>query len=172
MVINCAGQPAFGPVETLDQKTLEELFAVHVFGSLNVIQATLDTLKKQKGVIVTISSFLGYYALPYLGALGAAKAAINALTQSLRVELKDRGVAVLLYGPPQTRTPFTGDRSKGRFASAEEVAVHLIRTIEKRKRESVKGRFFKIMNFVAPKALDALFFKAMVVKKDPRKGPF
>ena len=110
IVINSAGQAAFGSVAELDSKTLQDVFSVHVFGTLNVIQAALVAVKQQKGLIVNVSSFLGYYSLPYLGALGAAKGALNALTTSLRSELKGPGVDVLLFGPPQTDTPFQGGR--------------------------------------------------------------
>lgn len=49
IVINSAGQAAFGSVAELDQKTLLDVFSVHVFGTLNVIQGALVALKQQKG---------------------------------------------------------------------------------------------------------------------------
>ena len=171
IVINSAGQAAFGSVAELDPKTLQDVFSVHVFGTLNVIQAALPALKQQKGLIVNVSSFLGYYSLPYLGALGAAKGALNALTTSLRTELKGTGVDVLLFGPPQTDTPFQGGESKRKLASADDVAASLIKAMSRRKREVVKGTFFKIMNLFAPQRLDSLFYNAMVKNKDPRRGP-
>lgn len=164
VVITSSGVGAFGAVESIEASALEAMVRTNVIGTLNVIQAALPHLKQSRGMIVTITSFLGVYPLPYLGALGSTKAMINALSTAMRTELKPWGIKVLNFGPPETESEFHNDSgtSHRKRAKAGDVADKLVRAIRAEKREVIAGRFFKIMGFFAPKRLDALFSKAMV----------
>ncbi len=171
IVINSAASPAYGAVEDLEAEAFRTLIETNVISVLNVVQATLPYLKRNKGMVVTLTSFLGIYPLPYLGALGATKAMVNALTVALRSEIKGSGVKVLNYGPPETESEFHASEPKrtGRKrAKAEDVARSLVRSIEQEKRQVIYGRFFTILNCIAPSRLDALFYRAIVAKKEGR----
>lgn len=111
IVINNAGVGLAGPVATLDPLDLELVLAVDLFGPLYVIQAVVPHMRgRGHGQIINVSSVAGLQALPYLGGYAAAKAALDRLTEALRMELRGSGVAVTLVRPGTTRTGFATHR--------------------------------------------------------------
>jgi NAD(P)-dependent dehydrogenase (short-subunit alcohol dehydrogenase family) len=75
------------------------VFEVNVFGVLAVTQAMLPLLRKARGRIVNIGSVGGMISLPFGGSLTASKHAIEAITDSLRMELWPAGIRVTLLQP-------------------------------------------------------------------------
>lgn len=167
LVINCAGIGAYGSVATLTDDALSEVIEVNAYGVLHTMQAALPHLQASQGMIVNITSILGKRTLPYLSALAASKGVVDALTESMRLELKKDHIKVLSYGPPQMKTDFGGQSKRGerKLADPDDVAIRLVKAIEKEKREVIEGKFFTTMNFFAPKLIDKLFYKIMVEKK-------
>ncbi|WP_123366617.1 SDR family NAD(P)-dependent oxidoreductase [Pseudomonas brassicacearum] len=104
LIVSAAMQPV-GAVETIARVDLERLFAVNVFGALEVIQGLLPALRRSKGRIVLFSSLAGRMALPLVGAYAATKFAIEGLADSLRRELRSSGVSVSLVEPGGVNTP-------------------------------------------------------------------
>lgn len=104
LIISAAMQPV-GAVETITRADLERLFAVNVYGALEVVQGLLPALRRSKGRIVLFSSMAGRMAPPLLGAYAATKFAVEALADSLRRELRSCGVSVSLVEPGGVDTP-------------------------------------------------------------------
>lgn len=116
ILINNAGVGVVGPVESLAVADLETVFAVNVIGALATIQAVLPHMRlRRRGHIINVSSVVGVHALPYAGGYAASKAALDRLSESLRMELHGSGIAVTLFRPGTTKTPFATKRlGKGR----------------------------------------------------------
>jgi NAD(P)-dependent dehydrogenase (short-subunit alcohol dehydrogenase family) len=92
------GQP--GAVEDLRREVLEEQFAANVFGWHQLTKACLPLLRANgQGRIVHCSSVLGLVALKWRGAYNASKFAMEALADTLRLELRDSGIHVILIEP-------------------------------------------------------------------------
>jgi NAD(P)-dependent dehydrogenase (short-subunit alcohol dehydrogenase family) len=72
---------------------------VNVVGQLRVIQAFLPTLRRSRGRIVLMGSVGGRSALPFLGAYAMSKFALEAMADSLRVELAPFGMRVAIIEP-------------------------------------------------------------------------
>jgi NAD(P)-dependent dehydrogenase (short-subunit alcohol dehydrogenase family) len=104
-LINNAGVAIGGPLEVLRIKEVEDVFAVNVFGLLRMTQAALPLLRQAKGRIVNVSSIAGRLAAPGLGAYSASKFAVEALSDSLRRELKRQGISVSVIEPGPIQTP-------------------------------------------------------------------
>ncbi len=104
-LINNAGIAVTGPLEFLPMVDLREQFEVNVIGQIAVIQAFLPLLRKKPGRIVNLGSMSGKLALPYLGPYAASKFALEALTDSLRVELRPWGIRVSMIEPGNIATP-------------------------------------------------------------------
>jgi NAD(P)-dependent dehydrogenase (short-subunit alcohol dehydrogenase family) len=104
LIVSAAMQPV-GAVETIARTDLERLFAVNVYGALEVVQGLLPALRRSKGRIVLFSSMAGRMAPPLLGAYAATKFAVEALADSLRRELRSSGVSVSLVEPGGVNTP-------------------------------------------------------------------
>jgi NAD(P)-dependent dehydrogenase (short-subunit alcohol dehydrogenase family) len=104
-LINNAGIPLGGPLEFLPLDDMRWQFEVNFFGAIAVTQAFLPLLRRDRGRIVNISSSNGLLALPFLGPCAASKFALEAVSDSWRVELKPLGIAVALVEPGAVSTP-------------------------------------------------------------------
>ena len=81
---------------------------VNVVGQVAVTQALLAMIRTARGRVVLMSSVGGRGGLPYLAAYNASKAAISAVGDSLRQEMRPFGVKVSIIEPGAIATPFWG----------------------------------------------------------------
>jgi NAD(P)-dependent dehydrogenase (short-subunit alcohol dehydrogenase family) len=93
-LINNAGLSLNGPLELLAMADIKRLMDVNVIGLLAVTKAFLPMLRQGRGRIVNISSGHGLLAIPDKSAYAASKFAVQAISDSLRVELQPFGIAV------------------------------------------------------------------------------
>jgi NAD(P)-dependent dehydrogenase (short-subunit alcohol dehydrogenase family) len=104
-LVNNAGIAIAMPLEFLPLDELRRQLDVNVTGQIAVTQAFLPQLRRSRGRIVFVGSIAGKSALPFLGAYAASKHALEAIADTLRVELRPFGVAVSLVEPGTIRTP-------------------------------------------------------------------
>jgi len=104
-LINNAGIPCAGPIEHVPLSEFRNVFETNVIGAIAVTQAFLPLLLESRGIIVNISSVSGSVAQPFLGPYAASKAALEALSDSLRRELIPTGVRVVVVQPGSVQTP-------------------------------------------------------------------
>jgi NAD(P)-dependent dehydrogenase (short-subunit alcohol dehydrogenase family) len=103
-LVNNAGIAAAGPLEFLPIEVFRHQLEVNVTGQVAVTQALLPALRRGRGRVVFIGSIAGKSALPFLGAYGASKHALEAVADSLRVELAPWGIAVTIVEPGSIKT--------------------------------------------------------------------
>jgi NAD(P)-dependent dehydrogenase (short-subunit alcohol dehydrogenase family) len=104
-LVFCAAMQPVGPVELIRRADLERLFAVNVFGTLQLVQGVLPALRRAHGRIVLFSSLAGRVAAPMLGAYASSKFCLEGLADALRRELRPSGVSVTLIEPGGVDTP-------------------------------------------------------------------
>ena len=104
-LVNNAGIAVAAPLEFLPLDALREQLEVNVVGQIAVTQALLPSLRTARGRIVNIGSISGRVALPFVGPYTASKFALEALTDSLRVELRPWGIHVAIVEPGVIATP-------------------------------------------------------------------
>jgi NAD(P)-dependent dehydrogenase (short-subunit alcohol dehydrogenase family) len=104
-LVNNAGISGGAPTEVLPLDDLRRMLEVNVIGVVATTQAFLPLLRKGKGRIVCIGSIGGRMAVPFLAAYSMSKAAVSALCDSLRGELRPWGMHVSLVEPGAIRTP-------------------------------------------------------------------
>jgi NAD(P)-dependent dehydrogenase (short-subunit alcohol dehydrogenase family) len=105
VLVNGAGYALRGPVEALSTAAVEHHFATNVFGLLAVTRAFLPAMRaRRSGRVINLSSIVGRFVLPGLGAYSASKFALEALSDALRMELADFGVSVVLIEPSWVAT--------------------------------------------------------------------
>ena len=104
-LVNNAGTALAMPLEFLPLDQLRRQLEVNLVGHVAVTQALLPNLRSARGRIVNVGSIAGRSALPFLGAYAASKHALEAFTDSLRVELRPFGIAVTVIEPGTIATP-------------------------------------------------------------------
>ena len=113
IVINNAGYALAGSVEDCSLEEVKNQMETNFFGTWRVCQAVLPQMRKQGyGTIINISSLAGLIALPFQAAYCASKFAVEALTETLRLEVKPFGIKVCLIEPGDFRTKVTQNRVK------------------------------------------------------------
>ncbi|MCJ8354201.1 SDR family NAD(P)-dependent oxidoreductase [Novacetimonas hansenii] len=107
VLVNNAGFGAVAPVELTAPETARALFETNVLGTLAMVRAVAPHMRRRRaGVIVNVSSTVTVKTLPLIGVYSASKAAVNAFTASLALEMQPFGVRAHLVLPgraPQTR---------------------------------------------------------------------
>ena len=99
------GQP--GALEDIRPEVLRAQFEANVFGWHDLTARVIPAMRAQgQGRIVYCSSILGLMAAPYRGAYCASKFAIEALADTLRMELEGSGIKVSLIEPGPIATRF------------------------------------------------------------------
>jgi NAD(P)-dependent dehydrogenase (short-subunit alcohol dehydrogenase family) len=104
-LVNNAGIGVGGPLEYFPLDTMREIFEVNLFGVLAVTQAFLPMLRQARGRVVNISSTASQTVAPFHGPYTASKCALNAITQSMRMELLPHGVHVCVVICGSVATP-------------------------------------------------------------------
>lgn len=99
-VVNNAGYSQLGAVEDVTRDELRDQFETNVFGTIELTARVLPVFREQRaGTVVFISSVCARVAVPYLGSYSASKAALEALVDALRREMRGTGVGVHLVEP-------------------------------------------------------------------------
>lgn len=111
ILINAAGiGDERAPAESLDIDAWQRVLDVDLRGTFLISRAAGAAMLAQgSGAIVNLSSICGFGAFPGRSAYGAAKAAVNHLTQTLASEWGPRGIRVNAVAPAYTRTPMVAD---------------------------------------------------------------
>jgi NAD(P)-dependent dehydrogenase (short-subunit alcohol dehydrogenase family) len=98
-LVNNAGVAQPAPLELIPLEELRRQLEVNFIGQIAVTQAFLPQLRRARGRIVNVSSIGGRVASPALGAYAASKFAIEAASDSMRMELHPWGIDVSVIEP-------------------------------------------------------------------------
>ncbi len=109
VLANNAGYGQGGMIEDTPIDQVREVFETNVFGALETIRAVLPTMREQKsGVILNLSSVVGLVSYRGGGFYAATKHALEAMSESLAVEVAPWGIKVIAIEPGPFRTDFAG----------------------------------------------------------------
>ncbi|MDR2642655.1 MAG: SDR family NAD(P)-dependent oxidoreductase [Planctomycetaceae bacterium] len=117
ILINNAGVGATSLIEATKRDTLRWIFEVNFFSLFEMTQLAIPLLKESAAsevnkklkiypMIINLSSIVGLRGVPHYGVYGAAKFAVNGLSETMRAELKQHGIDVLTVCPGTTATEF------------------------------------------------------------------
>ena len=111
VLVNNAGSVLHGAVEDVPIARASEYLEVNVLAPTRLVQLVLPHMRAQRsGTIVNVSSVAGEIALPLGSWYYAAKHALEGLSDTLRMEVEQFGIDVVIIQPGIIRTEF-GDRS-------------------------------------------------------------
>lgn len=179
ILVNNAGIAVLGNVENVPLEAYQENLQINFFAPLALIKAVIPGMKRKKrGQIINISSGVGKRGLPGASSYCVSKFALNALTESIRVELSSFGIDVLSFSPGLTQTafhsrlkifgPLDEDFTGGNLGTPEDTAKRLIQASEKSEREvtvSFRTRVAIHLNYWFPSVLDKILERNIQVAK-------
>ena len=141
ILIPCAGICRASTVDDLKIAELEEIVRINFLGMVYLIEAALPSmLERGNGHIAGISSMAGLRGIPFEPAYSASKAAVAAYLESLRTELRQRGITVTTVFPGYVQTPLLdeingmmgADMSRGKALTASDAAATIMKGIERK----------------------------------------
>lgn len=112
VLINNAGYGAIGPLLDGGVEALRRQFETNVFSIVGVTRALFPLLRRNKGLVVNIGSVSGVLVTPFAGAYCASKAAVQAMSDALRMELAPFGIRVMEVQPGAIDTQFANNASQ------------------------------------------------------------
>ena len=146
VVINNAGMGIGGSLELATSEEIELQIGTNFMGCVNVCQAVLPVMRRQKeGRIINRSSIGGVMGLPYQGFYSASKFAIEGFTEALAAEVRGFGIKVSMVEPGDFATNFTARRRNSEETAKNEAYkdsfARSLAIIEKEENGGLKPEF-------------------------------
>lgn len=158
-----------------DRAVFQDILDINVMGTLNTFQPFVAVMRAAgAGTLVGIASVAGFRGLPGSGAYCASKAAVITYLESLRVELRDTGIAVVTISPGYIATPMTEKNPYPMpfLMLADRAAQRMVDAIERRRRHVVipwqMGVVGVLLKMMPRPIYDAAFVRAP--RKPRREG--
>lgn len=124
ILVNNAGYGQMGPLADISVEQMHKQFETNLFGPASLAQRVIPAMIKQKsGMIVNISSISGVVPSAFAGVYCASKAAMNAWSDTLRMELKPFGVKVITVQSGAIESNF-GKTAAESFAFGKEASIY------------------------------------------------
>jgi NAD(P)-dependent dehydrogenase (short-subunit alcohol dehydrogenase family) len=102
-----------GAVEDIPADAMRAIFQSNVFGWHELTNAVLPVMRAQgQGRVVQCSSVLGFVGAPWRGAYNATKFALEGLTDTLRIEMRDTDIDIILIEPGPIRSEFRANSAR------------------------------------------------------------
>ena len=174
VLINNAGISHRSAYRRTDPAVTRRVMEVNFFGSVHCTRAALDALLAARGLVIVISSVAGFAPLIARTGYAAAKHALHGFFDSLRVELADDGVGVLLVCPSFIatgidRNALGGDGAPARHAQqivgvralADDVAADILHAARSGRQLLLPGRMAKLAWWVS-RLFPGYYARAMV----------
>jgi len=164
-LVNNAGIVVSGPLEFLTIDDIWRQFHVNFIGHIAVIHAFLPHLRTGRGRIINVTSIGGRQAVPFMGPYCASKAALEAISDSLRMELKKWNIPVSIVTPGTVLTPI--------WEKSERIARDKALSFPKEETELYGTDFEKVLDAPAkmqkmgihPEKVANVIFHILVTKK-------
>mgnify|MGYP005854916629 CR=1 FL=1 len=182
VLVNNAGISMRALFQEVDLEVFRQVMNTNFWGTVYATKFCLPEILKSKGSIIGISSINGYRGTPARTAYTASKFAMNGFFESLRTEVMNQGVHILVAAPGFTASNIRNNaltahgqaqgaspRDEGKMMTAEEVAEEIFKACVKRKRDLVltsQGKLAVFFNKWAPKFMDGVVYREMAKEKD------
>ena len=152
VLVNNAGFELVGRSNEIALEQIEEIMRINFLASCAMTQAVVHgMIERGRGTIVDVASVAAYACPPFLTYYSASKAALEAVSVSLRWELKRHGIHVVTVYPGPIRTPM-GDRALAGYrgtpttglpwGTPQVLAGRIVRAIKRRRGTVIYPRFY------------------------------
>ncbi len=115
ILVNNAGYGQMGPLSDIPVERIRQQYETNVIGSVSLTQRAIPAMiEAGKGMIVNISSVSGTFTTPFAGVYCSSKAALNSISDAMRIELAPFGIKVITVRPGGIKTRF-GNTAESRL---------------------------------------------------------
>jgi short-subunit dehydrogenase len=173
VLINNAGFGYWGTVEDTPAEVVREILDLNFDAPLFASQLVIPIMRAQgRGHIINVSSVVGRRGLPLSGIYCATKFALQGISESLRLEVKDDGIDVSIVNPAATHSEFGEHvrfgkvqarfKATGHVQPAEEVGKAIVKCIKKPRVEIYPNKLSRLLAWagaVAPGITDRVLYK-------------
>lgn len=182
IMLNNAGISMRALFQDVDLSVIKQVMDINFWGTVYCTKFALPKIIESKGSVVGISSIAGYKGLPGRTGYSASKFAMHGFLESLRIEMLNKGVHVLLACPGFTASNIRntaldakGDSqgespmNEGKIMSSEEVAEAIYKAVDNRKRDLIltsQGKMTVLANKFLPGFVDKKVFNHFANEKD------
>ena len=183
ILINNAGISMRALFIDLQLDVMRRLMDTNYWGTVYCTKFAMPYLLKSKGSLVGVISIGGYIGMPGRSAYAASKFAVRGFLDTVRVENRKTGLHVLVVAPGFTtsnirRAALLADgseqgetpRDENHMMSAEEVALHIYKSLVKRDRQLIltflQGKLTVFLGKFVPKYLDKLIYNTFAKEPD------
>ncbi|MBV9879541.1 MAG: SDR family oxidoreductase [Gemmatirosa sp.] len=140
VLVNNAGYGIAGAVEDTTVDEARAQFETNVLGPLRMCRAVLPHMRTARsGLIVNVSSIAGLVPVPFQAFYSASKAAIESMSEALRMEVRPFGIRVALLEPGDFRTGFTANRVRVAASAGSPYQERFERALGVMERDESKG---------------------------------
>lgn len=140
ILIHAAGNGYSGPIETSLPEDAINQMDINYFGALRLVNAAMPHMRaKRKGAIIFISSVGGEFSIPYQSLYSSSKAALNMLSNALRLEGKRYNIQSAIVEPGDCKTAFTAERKEIFADCPDEYKAEMQRAISRMERDEQNG---------------------------------
>lgn len=182
ILINNAGISMRALFQDLDLEVFRKVMDTNFWGAVYATKYCLPSILKNKGSIIGISSINGFRGTPARTAYTASKYAMNGFFESLRTEVMNEGVHVLVASPGFTASNIRSNaltangttqgespRDESNMMSPKDVADAIMKATKKRKRDLVlttQGKLAVFLNKWIPGIMDGMVYREMAKEPD------
>lgn len=182
ILINNAGISMRALFQDLELDVFRKVMDTNFYGAVYATKYCLPEILKSKGSIIGISSINGFRGTPARTAYTSSKYAMNGFFESLRTEVMNQGVHILVASPGFTasnirngaltakgKSQGESPRDESKMMSSEEVAKAILAATLKRKRDLVlttQGKLAVFLNKWIPSIMDGIVYKEMAREPD------
>jgi NAD(P)-dependent dehydrogenase (short-subunit alcohol dehydrogenase family) len=142
VLVNNAGQNAFGPILELPLERMRSTFETNVVGLLAVSQAVFPIMAEQhSGLLINVGSVVGILPTPFAAAYCASKSAVHMLSDVMRIEVAPFGINVVVVQPGGVKSSIADNAARdiGRYREETSHYHRVYSGIEKRAFASQDG---------------------------------
>ncbi|MDR2010963.1 MAG: SDR family NAD(P)-dependent oxidoreductase [Bacteroidales bacterium] len=140
ILINNAGYGQFGTIEETGIEKARKQFDTNVFGLAAVTQKIIPLMRDSgNGRVINISSVAGFTSMPGGGWYSASKFAVEAISDSLRWELKQFGIKVVIIEPGPIKTGFANAVKDNVVLGTDGPYGNLVKKLTTESTKSIKG---------------------------------
>jgi NAD(P)-dependent dehydrogenase (short-subunit alcohol dehydrogenase family) len=161
-----AGIASFGPLQLTDQAAWARTVEVNLLGAYHTIRAALPAVIAQRGYVAVTASLASFAHAPHMSAYCATKAGVEAMSNSLRIEVAEHGVDVATIHPTWIDTDMVreGEGSMRAFQvlraalrppfkrtyPVERAVQDIVAGFERRRRRICTPRFVYVAHAIRP----------------------